>query len=151
MPPRWRESEKPNCIWVHIDEYSCVLFCVSHCTTQVTGDTVYNMLRLAEVECNSDERPLNPHKIRTTEVFPISSSLKSFRTATFRDLTLHYLTPSQVLHSPFDDIVPRESKKSKKDKDKEETKKAQSKATKWVIRLQQCCRNSCKNEMKTTI
>lgn len=69
---------------------------------KVTGDTVYNMLRLAEVECNSEERPLNPHKIRTTE----------------------------VLHSPFDDIIPRESKKSKKDKDKEEAKKAQSKATK---------------------
>lgn len=69
---------------------------------KVTGDTVYNMLRLAEVECDGEERPLNPHKIRTTE----------------------------VLHSPFDDIIPRESKKSKKDKDKEEGKKSQSKATK---------------------
>lgn len=35
---------------------------------QVTGDTVYNMLRLAEVECDHEERPLNPHKIRATEV-----------------------------------------------------------------------------------
>ncbi|CAL8317271.1 unnamed protein product [Lota lota] len=69
---------------------------------KVTGDTVYNMLRLAEVECDGDERPLNPHKIRTTE----------------------------VLHSPFEDIIPRESKKSKKDKEKEEGKKSQSKATK---------------------
>ncbi|XP_035247145.1 spliceosome-associated protein CWC27 homolog isoform X2 [Anguilla anguilla] len=69
---------------------------------KVTGDTVYNMLRLAEVECDSDERPLNPHKIRSAE----------------------------VLHSPFDDIVPREIKKAKKDKDKEEGKKSQSKATK---------------------
>ncbi|KAJ3605831.1 hypothetical protein NHX12_027875, partial [Muraenolepis orangiensis] len=69
---------------------------------KVTGDTVYNMLRLAEVECDAEERPLNPHKIRTSE----------------------------VLHSPFDDIIPRESKKSKKDKDKEEGKKSQSKATK---------------------
>uniref|UniRef100_A0A8C6LGH9 Spliceosome-associated protein CWC27 homolog n=1 Tax=Nothobranchius furzeri TaxID=105023 RepID=A0A8C6LGH9_NOTFU len=69
---------------------------------KVTGDTIYNMLRLAEVECDADERPLNPHKIRTTE----------------------------VLHSPFDDIVPRETKKGKKDKDKEEAKKSQSKATK---------------------
>ncbi|KAK6315567.1 hypothetical protein J4Q44_G00130910 [Coregonus suidteri] len=42
---------------------------------KVTGD---NMLRLAEVECDQEERPLNPHKIRTTE----------------------------VLHSPFDDIIP---------------------------------------------
>ncbi|CAL8385054.1 spliceosome-associated protein CWC27 homolog [Gadus morhua] len=67
---------------------------------KVTGDTVYNMIRLAEVECDSDERPLNPHKIKTAE----------------------------VLHSPFDDIIPRESKK--KNKDKEEGKKSQSKATK---------------------
>ncbi|KAM3874463.1 spliceosome-associated protein CWC27 homolog [Diretmus argenteus] len=69
---------------------------------KVTGDTVYNILRLAEVECNHEERPLNPHKIRTSE----------------------------VLHSPFDDIIPREIKKAKKDKDKEEGKKSQSKATK---------------------
>ncbi|KAM4528458.1 spliceosome-associated protein CWC27 homolog isoform 1-T1 [Odontesthes bonariensis] len=69
---------------------------------KVTGDTVYNMLRLAEVECNAEERPLNPHKIRTAE----------------------------VLHSPFDDIVPRETKKGKKEKDKEDAKKSQSKATK---------------------
>ncbi|XP_018600436.1 spliceosome-associated protein CWC27 homolog [Scleropages formosus] len=69
---------------------------------KVTGDTVYNMLRLAEVECNKDERPLNPHKIRTAE----------------------------VLHNPFDDIVPREIKKVIKEKDKEDGKKSQSKATK---------------------
>uniref|UniRef100_A0A1A7WVK3 Spliceosome-associated protein CWC27 homolog n=1 Tax=Iconisemion striatum TaxID=60296 RepID=A0A1A7WVK3_9TELE len=69
---------------------------------KVTGDTIYNMLRLAEVECDADERPLKPHKIRTTE----------------------------VLHCPFDDIEPRETKKGKKDKDKEEAKKSQSKATK---------------------
>uniref|UniRef100_A0A3P9H0M5 Spliceosome-associated protein CWC27 homolog n=1 Tax=Oryzias latipes TaxID=8090 RepID=A0A3P9H0M5_ORYLA len=69
---------------------------------KVTGDTVYNLLRLAQVECDKDERPLRPHKIRCAE----------------------------VLHNPFDDIVPRETKKSKKDKDKEEAKKSQSKATK---------------------
>lgn len=45
---------------------------------QVTGDTVYNMLRLAEVDCDHDERPLNPHKIRTTEVFPCCSSCSFF-------------------------------------------------------------------------
>ncbi|XP_060765053.1 spliceosome-associated protein CWC27 homolog isoform X2 [Neoarius graeffei] len=68
---------------------------------KVTGDTLYNMLRLAEVECDSDERPLKPHKIRSTE----------------------------VLHSPFDDIVPREIR-VRKEKHKEEGKKSQSKATK---------------------
>ena len=41
---------------------------------QVTGDTVYNMLRLAEVECDHEERPLNAHKIKSTEVFSSSSS-----------------------------------------------------------------------------
>lgn len=48
---------------------------------QVTGDTVYNMLRLAEVECDSEERPLNPHKIRTAEVCSlfIYSLLTTFR------------------------------------------------------------------------
>uniref|UniRef100_A0A674NQP1 Spliceosome-associated protein CWC27 homolog n=1 Tax=Takifugu rubripes TaxID=31033 RepID=A0A674NQP1_TAKRU len=67
---------------------------------KVTGDTVYNLLRLAEVQCDGDERPLKPHKLRTAE----------------------------VLHSPFDDIIPRDLKKPKKDK--EEDKKSQSKATK---------------------
>ncbi|XP_076020225.1 spliceosome-associated protein CWC27 homolog [Genypterus blacodes] len=69
---------------------------------KVAGDTIYNMLRLADVECDGEERPLNPHKIRTTE----------------------------VLHSPFDDIIPRDTKKAKKEKDKEEGKKSQSRATK---------------------
>ncbi|XP_051907811.1 spliceosome-associated protein CWC27 homolog isoform X3 [Hippocampus zosterae] len=69
---------------------------------KVTGDTIYNMLRLADVECDGNERPLNPHKIRTAE----------------------------VLHCPFDDIEPRETKKAKKEKEKDEGKKSQSKATK---------------------
>uniref|UniRef100_A0A8C2IMN8 Spliceosome-associated protein CWC27 homolog n=1 Tax=Cyprinus carpio TaxID=7962 RepID=A0A8C2IMN8_CYPCA len=69
---------------------------------KVTGDAVYNILRLAEVECDRDERPLNTHKIRSTEVLP----------------------------SPFDDIIPREIK-IKKEKNKEEGKKSQSKATKY--------------------
>ena len=43
-------------------------FSLQQSLRQVTGDTVYNMLRLAEVECDADERPLNPHKIRTAEV-----------------------------------------------------------------------------------
>lgn len=68
---------------------------------KVTGDTVYNMLRLAEVQCDCNERPLKPHKIRSTE----------------------------VLASPFDDIEPRETKSSKLER-KEEAKKSQSKATK---------------------
>ncbi|XP_064413901.1 spliceosome-associated protein CWC27 homolog isoform X2 [Latimeria chalumnae] len=69
---------------------------------KVTGDTIYNMLRLAEVETDRNERPLNPHKIRSAE----------------------------VLHNPFDDIIPRVNKKYKKEKKDEEIKKSQSKGTK---------------------
>lgn len=98
---------------------------------QITGDTVYNMLRLAEVECDDEERPLNPHKIKTTEVFSTSSFfhlLDNFLVFPVCDAKTFCLF--QVLHSPFDDIIPRELKKAKKDKDKEEGKKSQSKATK---------------------
>lgn len=94
---------------------------------QVTGDTVYNLLRLADVACDHDERPLNPHKIRSAEVcfhffslFHVSHPYTDVET----------FCPQQVLHSPFDDIIPRDVKKGKKDKDKEEEKKSQSKATK---------------------
>ncbi|XP_042611171.1 spliceosome-associated protein CWC27 homolog [Cyprinus carpio] len=76
----------------------------THLFGKVTGDTVYNILRLAEVECDRDERPLNTHKIRSTEVVP----------------------------SPFDDIIPREIK-VKKEKNKEEGKKSQSKATNMQV------------------
>ncbi|XP_048359522.1 spliceosome-associated protein CWC27 homolog isoform X2 [Sphaerodactylus townsendi] len=68
---------------------------------KITGDTIYNMLRLTEVEIGSDERPVNPHKIKSTE----------------------------VLFNPFDDIIPRTSKKLKKEKPVEEVKKAKSKGT----------------------
>ncbi|KAJ7335919.1 hypothetical protein JRQ81_013860 [Phrynocephalus forsythii] len=69
---------------------------------KITGDTIYNMLRLAEVETDVNERPVNPHKIRSTE----------------------------VLFNPFDDIIPRTSKKPKNEKPAEEEKKAKSKGTK---------------------
>ncbi|KAM7077123.1 spliceosome-associated protein CWC27 homolog isoform 3-T3 [Ciconia maguari] len=69
---------------------------------KVTGDTIYNMLRLAEVEVDKEERPLSPHKIRSCE----------------------------VLFNPFDDIVPRPNRKLKKDKPEEETKKSKVKGTK---------------------
>ncbi|KAF1473725.1 hypothetical protein FQV17_0012240, partial [Megadyptes antipodes antipodes] len=69
---------------------------------KVTGDTIYNMLRLAEVEVDKEERPLSPHKIRSSE----------------------------VLFNPFDDIVPRPNRKLKKDKPEEEPKKSKVKGTK---------------------
>ncbi|KAG8598762.1 hypothetical protein GDO81_002730 [Engystomops pustulosus] len=69
---------------------------------KITGDTVYNLLRLAEVDIGEDERPVNPHKIRTAE----------------------------ILFNPFDDIVPRVTKKLKKDKQDEESKQPKVKGTK---------------------
>ncbi|XP_041326631.1 spliceosome-associated protein CWC27 homolog isoform X2 [Pyrgilauda ruficollis] len=69
---------------------------------KVTGDTIYNMLRLAEVEVDKEERPLSPHKIRSSE----------------------------VLFNPFDDIVPRPNRKLKKDKPEEDSKKSKVKGTK---------------------
>ncbi|XP_076772350.1 spliceosome-associated protein CWC27 homolog isoform X2 [Arvicanthis niloticus] len=69
---------------------------------KVTGDTVYNMLRLTEVDIDDEERPRNPHRIKSCE----------------------------VLFNPFDDIIPREIKKPKKDKPEEEVKKLKPKGTK---------------------
>ncbi|XP_013373898.1 PREDICTED: peptidyl-prolyl cis-trans isomerase CWC27 homolog isoform X2 [Chinchilla lanigera] len=69
---------------------------------KVTGDTVYNMLRLTEVDIDDEERPRNPHKIKSCE----------------------------VLFNPFDDIIPREIKKPKKEKPEEEVKKLKPKGTK---------------------
>uniref|UniRef100_H2RFQ6 Spliceosome-associated protein CWC27 homolog n=1 Tax=Pan troglodytes TaxID=9598 RepID=H2RFQ6_PANTR len=68
---------------------------------KVTGDTVYNMLRLSEVDIDDDERPHNPHKIKSCE----------------------------VLFNPFDDIIPREIKRPKKEKPEEEVKKLKPKGT----------------------
>ncbi|XP_061390225.1 spliceosome-associated protein CWC27 homolog [Musca vetustissima] len=62
---------------------------------KVTGDTVFNMLKLEEGEVDHNERPMYPHKILKAE----------------------------ILKNPFDDIVPRELKKEvKKDKKKKKEK-----------------------------
>ncbi|XP_069483446.1 spliceosome-associated protein CWC27 homolog [Ambystoma mexicanum] len=69
---------------------------------KITGDTVYNMLRLTEVDIDANERPVNPHKIKTCE----------------------------ILFNPFDDIIPRENKTLKKDKQEDGAKKSKTKGTK---------------------
>lgn len=51
---------------------------------KVTGDTIFNMLKLEEGMVDHNERPLYPHKILKTV----------------------------ILHNPFDDIEPRKLKKS---------------------------------------
>lgn len=72
--------EQPNFLKLHM--LKSPSFVRAQFSTQITGDTVYNMLRLADVECDSEERPLNPHKIRTTEVFlPLFLKKQTFPTA----------------------------------------------------------------------
>lgn len=70
---------------------------------KVGGNTLYNMLKLQEVDVGPNDRPYYPVKIISTE----------------------------VLSNPFDDIVPRQLKRGvKKDKVEEKKNKSQSKATK---------------------
>lgn len=69
---------------------------------KVAGNTVYNMIKLAEVDIGPDDRPSHPHKIIKTE----------------------------ILFNPFDDIVPRVLPKRKGDKEESGKKKSKSKATK---------------------
>nr|CAB3234897.1 peptidyl-prolyl cis-trans isomerase CWC27 homolog [Phallusia mammillata] len=70
---------------------------------KVTGDTVYNLVRLGEVGTTDDERPINPPFIKWTK----------------------------VLANPFDDIEPRVDKQKLEEKaGNKKKKKSQMKATK---------------------
>ncbi|GAB0091679.1 CWC27 [Sergentomyia squamirostris] len=62
---------------------------------KVTGDTVFNMLKLEEGIADEDERPMYPQKIIRAE----------------------------ILHNPFEDIVPRVLKKVEKSKDQKTKEK----------------------------
>uniref|UniRef100_H2YFH0 Spliceosome-associated protein CWC27 homolog n=1 Tax=Ciona savignyi TaxID=51511 RepID=H2YFH0_CIOSA len=69
---------------------------------KVAGDTIYNLVRLGEVQTTDDERPVNPPCIKWTK----------------------------VLSNPFDDIQPRTEPGKDKNEVKKEKKKSQMKATK---------------------
>ncbi|KAL5255131.1 hypothetical protein ACHWQZ_G014536 [Mnemiopsis leidyi] len=70
---------------------------------KVTGNTIFNVLRISELETDNDERPLEPPSIKKTE----------------------------ILNNPFDDILTRDIKHGKnEEKKKEKKKKSQMKATK---------------------
>lgn len=69
---------------------------------KVSGNTVYNMLKLQECEVGPNDRPLYPNKIQKTE----------------------------ILSNPFEDIIPRVTKKSKRELELEKKPKSKSKATK---------------------
>ncbi|XP_034838704.1 spliceosome-associated protein CWC27 homolog isoform X3 [Maniola hyperantus] len=64
---------------------------------KVTGDTIYNVLKLSEGLIGPDDRPEHPHKITSTE----------------------------VLINPFDDITPRVHEKIEEDKPKKKKKEKQ--------------------------
>ncbi|KAI9491944.1 cyclophilin-like domain-containing protein [Zychaea mexicana] len=53
---------------------------------RIAGDTIYNVLKMGEMETDANERPLYPPRIKTTE----------------------------IVLNPFDDIVPRITKREKK-------------------------------------
>uniref|UniRef100_A0A6I8NFV2 Spliceosome-associated protein CWC27 homolog n=1 Tax=Ornithorhynchus anatinus TaxID=9258 RepID=A0A6I8NFV2_ORNAN len=107
---------------------------------KVTGDTVYNMLRLTEVEIDEEERPLNPHKIRSCEIWKeegFADVCSGTGCDPYAEGRMSVSRPHRaerfrlkVLFNPFDDIIPRDGKKLKKDKPEDETKKLKSKGTK---------------------
>ncbi|XP_011675286.2 spliceosome-associated protein CWC27 homolog [Strongylocentrotus purpuratus] len=67
---------------------------------KIEGNTLYNAVKLGEVDIGADDRPVYPPKIKST----------------------------QVLANPFDDIIPRQLKK--KQEKEEKKSKSKSKATK---------------------
>lgn len=48
----------------------------STCLFQVTGDSIYNLTRLSEIETDKDDRPLDPPKILSVEVSRIKQTNK---------------------------------------------------------------------------
>ncbi|XP_073227409.1 spliceosome-associated protein CWC27 homolog [Porites lutea] len=62
---------------------------------KVAGNTIYNMIKMEDCEVDGDDRPLFPPKIKKTE----------------------------ILHNPFDDIVPRQKKEEIKAKSDEKKRK----------------------------
>ncbi|TMW65046.1 hypothetical protein Poli38472_009213 [Pythium oligandrum] len=69
---------------------------------KITGNTIFNLLSVGELETDGRDRPLNPPKVLSAE----------------------------VLWNPFDDIVPRDLKPRKAEEDAAARKKKERKATK---------------------
>ena len=74
---------------------------------KVTGKTIYNMIKLDELQVDKNDKPLNPPKIIRTE----------------------------ILSNPFDDILPRDLGKNKKNRESEKDEKAASSAAKKDFKL----------------
>jgi len=69
---------------------------------KVGGNTIYNMIRLNDIEVGEEDRPVEPPKIFKTE----------------------------ILYNPFDDIEPRQKKKEKETKSSDKEKKTSKKGSK---------------------
>eukprot|EP00112_Aurelia_sp_Birch-Aquarium-sp1_P009525 Seg2085.4 transcript_id=Seg2085.4/GoldUCD/mRNA.D3Y31 product="Spliceosome-associated protein CWC27" protein_id=Seg2085.4/GoldUCD/D3Y31 len=69
---------------------------------KVGGNTIYNMIRLTEIEVDANDRPLEPPKIHKTE----------------------------ILYNPFDDIEPRTKKEDNEKKNIEKEKGSKKKRSK---------------------
>uniref|UniRef100_M8BTI6 Peptidyl-prolyl cis-trans isomerase SDCCAG10 n=1 Tax=Aegilops tauschii TaxID=37682 RepID=M8BTI6_AEGTA len=72
---------------------------------KVTGDSIFNLLALADIETDKDDRPVYPQKILSVE----------------------------VLWNPFDDIVPRQLKKIQPAPKADAERKPEKKAVKYVL------------------
>jgi len=102
------------------------------------------MLRLAEVQCDNDERPLDPHKIKTAEVFTCfrsfccccwwsfsSSSSTGLTTVSSRCFTLRLMTLYLV--------KPGKARKTKiKRRQRNRSQEPQSESTDFICRSD-CC------------
>lgn len=71
---------------------------------KVGGDTIYNVLKMQDGEIDANERPVYPYKIIKTE----------------------------ILVSPFDDIVPRRTTKSERSGEKRKSKKEKGVKYAWI-------------------
>ncbi|ETN01154.1 hypothetical protein PPTG_17577 [Phytophthora nicotianae INRA-310] len=69
---------------------------------KVTGNTIFNLLSVGDLETDAQDRPTNPPKLLSAE----------------------------VLWNPFEDIVPRDVKKTETEEDSQMKKKRERKATK---------------------
>lgn len=71
---------------------------------KVGGNTIYNVLKMEDGDIDANERPIYPYKIIKTE----------------------------ILLNPFDDIVPRKTAKSERDREKKKSRK--EKGVKYVCK-----------------
>ncbi|OAD53602.1 Peptidyl-prolyl cis-trans isomerase CWC27 like protein [Eufriesea mexicana] len=109
---------------------------------KVTGETLYNMLKLDEALVDENHRPLHPPKMRKTEILnnpfsdiipriivqeseEVKDSLETKTAGNHRPLHPPKMRKTEILNNPFSDIIPRIIvQESEEVKDSLETKTA---------------------------